>query len=199
MITAKIWLGKASLMTEWLFVVNTLPTNNTWRDITLVSSRTLVVPIKSKSAGDVRNAMKSVIQQARKPKNLHVDSGKEFYNKELKDLMKKYKIDMDSTFSYLKESICERFNRTFKNIMWQQFTLRGTYEWVYILDDLVTYYYNTKHRTIKMKPVDVSTSNEQVILRTVYKPLQTNNLKLKENKFKEGNKVRISKYKHVFE
>ncbi|XP_057322534.1 uncharacterized protein LOC130665920 [Microplitis mediator] len=39
------------------------------------------VPIKSKSGSEVKSAMKSVLQHGRKPINLHVYQGKEFYNK----------------------------------------------------------------------------------------------------------------------
>ncbi|XP_044597493.1 uncharacterized protein LOC123274059 [Cotesia glomerata] len=73
------------------------------------------------------NAMKSVLQQGRIPKNLHVDQGKRvLQQKEFKDLMKQHKINLYSTFSNLKASICERFNRTLKTKMWREFTARGS-------------------------------------------------------------------------
>lgn len=153
-------------------------------------------PLKTKSGKDVTNAMKSVLS-SRSPKKLHVDQGKEFYNKEFKTLMKKYNIKLYSTFSHLKASICERFNRTLKSKMWKQFTLRGTYKWIDILPNLMSEYNNSKHRTIKMKPIDVTAANENKILRAVYKPLRVQEKQKK--KFKVGDKVRISKYKHVFE
>ncbi|XP_014295129.1 uncharacterized protein LOC106693182 [Microplitis demolitor] len=49
-----------------------------------------------------------------------------------------------------------------------------------------------------MKPVNVTVGNEKHILQTIYKPLQSEQAR-KQNKFKVGDKVRISKYKHVFE
>ncbi|XP_057341081.1 uncharacterized protein LOC130678116 [Microplitis mediator] len=69
------------------------------------------VPIESKSGSDVTRAMKSIFQQGRVPKNLHVDQSKEFYNKEFQELIKHKNINMYSTFSNLKASICERFNQ----------------------------------------------------------------------------------------
>ncbi|XP_057339434.1 uncharacterized protein LOC130676941 [Microplitis mediator] len=168
--------------------------------IDIFSKYAWAVPIKSKKAGDVRNAMKSVLQQGRHPKNLHVDQGKEFYNKEFKDLMKSHKIHLYSTFSNLKASICERFNRTLKNKMWQGFTAQGSYRWIDMLRNLVDTYNNTKHRTIKMKPIDVTVENEKELFKKIYKPLQINQpLNKKKSKFKVGDKVRINKYKHVFE
>ena len=56
-------------------------------------------------------------------------------------------------------------------------------------------YNNTKHRTIKMKPKDVTKKHEKMLLETVYN-YKNNNRKFK---FKIGDKVRISKYKHLFE
>ncbi|XP_057339456.1 uncharacterized protein LOC130676962 [Microplitis mediator] len=145
--------------------------------IDIFSKYAWAVPIKSKSGSDVTSAMKSIFQQGRVPKNLHVDQGKEFYNKEFQELMKRKNINMYSIFSNLKASICERFNRTLKNNMWRQFT---------------------KHRTIQLEPIDVTAKNEKQIFEKIYKPLQDQR-QARKNKFKVGDKVRISKYKHVFE
>ena len=124
--------------------------------IDVFSKYAWAVPVKSKSGVDVSAAMKSVLHQKRVPKNLHVDKGKEFYNKDFEALMKKYKINMYSTYSNLKASICERFNRTLKSRMWKEFSLQGNYKWLDILPDLMKSYNNTKHRTIGMKPKDVT-------------------------------------------
>ena len=63
---------------------------------------------------------------------------------------------------------------------------------VYInkLDDLVSEYNNTYHRTIKMKPVDVkdNTYIDSMVFRS----------NDKDRKFKVGDYVRISKYKNFF-
>ncbi|XP_051156394.1 uncharacterized protein LOC127289561 [Leptopilina boulardi] len=93
--------------------------------IDIFSKFAWAVPVKTKTGEDVTAAMKSVLDQGRVPKNLHVDQGKEFYNTHFKNLMKQYKINMYSTFSNLKAAICERFNRTLKNKMWMQFSLHG--------------------------------------------------------------------------
>ena len=83
------------------------------------------VPVKSKKGEDVTAAMKSVLDKGRVPQNLHVDRGREFYNLHFENLMKQYNINLYSTFTNLKASICERFNRTLKNKMWMQFSLQG--------------------------------------------------------------------------
>ena len=36
--------------------------------------------------------------------------------------------------------------------MWKYFYSKGTYKWIDVLDDLMSNYNHTKHRTIMMKP-----------------------------------------------
>ena len=40
------------------------------------------VPLKSKTGKDVTVAMESILKNVQSPRNLHVDMGKEFYNKQ---------------------------------------------------------------------------------------------------------------------
>ena len=68
-------------------------------------------------AAAVATAFKFILAKGHKPKNLHVDQGTDFDNKECKDLFKKCKIKLYSTFSGLKATIFERFNRTLKTKM----------------------------------------------------------------------------------
>ena len=58
-----------------------------------------------------------------------------------------------------------------------------------VLDDIVNKYNNKIHRTIKMKPIDVTGHS--------YAEYNENPNK-KDPKFKVGDHVRISKYKNIF-
>ena len=58
-----------------------------------------------------------------------------------------------------------------------------------VLDDIVNKYNNTVHRSIKMKPIEV-TNNSYAEYNE-----ETNK---KSFRFKVGNHVRISKYKNIF-
>lgn len=124
-----------------------------------------------------------------------MDKGSEFYNQQVKDLLLSYKINLYSTYSNLKASIVERFNRTLKEKMWKQFSLRGNYKWHDILQNLVSEYNNSIHRTIGLKPKDVTPENEALVLKKFDRLIP----RKKKSKFKVGDKVRINKYKHVFE
>ena len=58
-----------------------------------------------------------------------------------------------------------------------------------VLDDIVNKYNNTVHRTIKMKPIDVTSDS--------YAEYNEDSNK-KDPKFKVGDHVRVSKYKNIF-
>lgn len=91
----------------------------------------------------------------------------------------------------------ERFNRTIKNKIYQQFSLRGNYKWLDILPELVDEYNRSRHRTIKMAPKEVDSDNEQQLLDTVYNYKRI--IPAKNNiKFRIGDHIRLSKYKNVF-
>ena len=151
------------------------------------------VPLKNKTGKDVTNAFKFV---DRIPKNLQTDKGKEFYNKDFKELMKKYNINHYSTYTNVKASVVERFNRTLKEKMWKQFSIQGNYKWIDILPKLIDNYNNTYHTTIKMKPVEVNISNQDIIYNDVFAVSKKEH---KRPKYKVGDKVRISKIKGIFE
>lgn len=108
-------------------------------------------------------------------------------------------IKLYSTFSCKKASIVERFNRTLKGKMWRRFSLNGSYKWLSLLPVLIAEYNDTRHRTIRMKPNQVNTQNQQSLLDTVYN--HSHHIKHRKNgtKFKTGYLVRLSKYKHIFE
>lgn len=154
------------------------------------------VPIKNKTGVEVTTAMESVFDNSKRiPKNMQSDDGKEFFNKYFQTLMHKYKINHYSTYSSLKASIVERFNRTLKHLMWIEFSVNGNYRWIDKIDMLLHKYNNTYHRTIMMRPAEVNKTNEKSLLSTVYNRIKTTT----QPKFQIGDSVRISKYKHVFE
>ena len=122
-----------------------------------------------------------------------LDKGKEFYNKDVKELIELY-----STENEEKSSVVERWIRTMKERMWKYFTDNNTNHYVDILPNLVKDYNNTRHSSIKMTPVEAS---EKKIALTVWRTLYPDHLKIRDikPKFSVGDKVRISKKKKTFE
>ena len=154
------------------------------------------VPVKAKTGKEVSDAFESILKASgRKPKNCQSDLGKEFYNKYFQSLMTKNKINHYSTYSTMKASICERFNRTLKTLMWKEFSLQGNHKWLHLIQKLLNIYNNTKHRTIKIKPSEVNIKNEKQILKDIYtvKPKE-----ILKTKFKVDDFVRVSKQKSQF-
>lgn len=156
------------------------------------------VPIKNKSAKSVTMAFKGILSKLpEKPKNLQTDEGTEFYNALFRNLMKLYDINHYSTYSTKKASIVERSIRTLKSTIWKHFSLQGKYVWVNELQNIINKYNTTKHRTIQMKPADVNKSNELLVLKRAYTHPKV--IDPRKAKFKVGDYVRISKFRHAFD
>lgn len=148
------------------------------------------VPLKSKTGDEVARAMSTILVD-RRPKLLQVDRGKEFYNKTFDALMKRYGINMYSTFGTTKASIVERFNRTLKSRMYREFTARGSYDWISILPELMNGYNNSVHRTINMTPMQAD--NDPASINIHRRTDRSGKIK-----FRLGDRVRISAYRSVF-
>ena len=93
------------------------------------------------------------------------------------------------TYNEGKSVVAERFIRTLKNKLYKHMTATGKNVYYNVLDDVVNKYNNTKHSTIKMKPIDVGDNNKRAYIDEHNE---------KDSKFKVGDRVRISRYKDIF-
>ena len=157
------------------------------------------VPLKDKRGETVTEALSSIINESgRKPDNLWVDEGGEFYNKVMKAYLAKNDINMYSTYSENKSAVVERFNRTLKTNMWRQFTADNTRHWIGMLPELFKKYNESVHSSTRLSPTDASKEkNEKVLLDREDK--KRSKLDKKSAKFNVGDKVRISRVKGLFE
>lgn len=154
-------------------------------------------PLKTKKGEEVARNLQSIFEDLKQtPKYLQTDEGKEFFNVNVEAVLKKYGIKLYNTFTTQKASIVERFNRTLKSWMWKDFSEHGSYNWTEGLEKLLERYNTRKHRTIGLAPVEVNEKNAPEVLKRL---MQKNLPPKKKNKFKVGDSVRISKYKHLFE
>ena len=64
-----------------------------------------IVPLKTKTGLEVSKAFESIFKKG-KPKKLWVDKGKEYYNKNMLDLLAKNNIEIYSTENEEKSSVC---------------------------------------------------------------------------------------------
>ena len=95
---------------------------------------------------------------------------------------------MYSTYDEGKSVVAERFIRTLKNELYKHMTATDKNVYYDVLDDIINKYNNTKHSTIKMKPIDVK-NNKRVYIGEHYE---------RDSRFKVGDRVRISKFKNIF-
>ena len=124
--------------------------------IDIFSKYSWVIPLKDKKGITIKNALEKIFNE-RKPNFLWTDRGTEFYNKQVQDLLNENNIKLYSTNnSEIKSSVVERFNRTFKNMMYKKFTENNNTIFYNILDELVNNYNNKYHSTIKMSPIEGS-------------------------------------------
>ena len=91
---------------------------------------------------------------------------------------------MKENLLFLRDLLGNQKNKIFKHM-----TAVSKNVYFDVLDDIVNKYNNTVHRSIKMKPIDVTSDSyaEYNEDSNVTKP-----------KFKVGDHVRISKYKNIF-
>ena len=90
----------------------------------------------------------------------------------------------------LKSVVAERFIRTLKTKIYKYMTSLLKNAYIDKLDDIMSEYNNTYHRTIKMKPVDVKDN-------TYIDSMELSRSNDKDPKFKVGDSVRINKYKNI--
>ena len=143
--------------------------------IDIFSKFAWAVILKDKSSKEVLKAFQKIFEKGRKPKKIHVDEGNEFKG-DVSKYMNKLGINIYNTNSKMKASIVERFNRTIKTKMYRMFTYkkglnlpRNKYmNYIPFLDKLVDSYNNSYHTSIKEKPNNVSTKNEEQIYYNLY-------------------------------
>ena len=157
--------------------------------IDLYGKYAFVIPLKDKKGISIVNAFNKIIKQSKsKPNKIWVDQGGEFYNNVFEKWLSDNDINMYSTYNEGKSVVAERFIRTLKNKLYKHMTATGKNEYYDVLDDVVNKYNNTKHSTIKVKPIDVK-NNKRVYINVHNE---------KDSKFKVGDRVRTSRYKNIF-
>ena len=162
--------------------------------IDLVSKYAWVAPLKEKRGISIVNAFQKTISKSgeaeskgrRKPNKIWFDQRDEFYNNLFKRFLIINNIEMYSTYNEGKSAVSERFIRALKNEILKHMTAVSKNVFFDVLDNIVD---KSVHRTIKMKPICVTSDSlaEYNENSNVTKP-----------KFKVVDQVRISKEKNIF-
>ena len=110
--------------------------------------------LKRKSGQLISNALEEIISKY-KPDIIQSDNAKEFKSKKMKNIADKYEVNLVYSNPYNPQSngLIERFNQTLKRMIYKAIDSREDNKYIDILDQLIKNYNNTRHSTIKMKPL----------------------------------------------
>lgn len=171
--------------------------------IDVFSKKIYHAALKTKSGIEVRDALEKILT-FQKPISIRCDSGKEFLNKHVKSLMKRYNINFFvSQTPNFKCAIVERSLRTLKSRFWRYFTYKKTYKYYHILDRIIKAYNSTFNSSIGRAPNAVNDDNILDVYNYLYfgngryKALNLTNMR--SSRFQVGDKVRITVDKTKFE
>lgn len=179
--------------------------------IDVISRYAWAEPMPSKKGKDTAKAFQAILNRSapRHPVKLQTDKGTEFYNKDFKDVLKKYDITLYSTESDKKAAIAERFIKELKKLIYRYMSTYTTNRYIDKLEDLVHTYNTTMHTSIGMQPNEVSEETVKDVLENLYShfwksdkvPIpsaKNKNVTSTKVRFQIGDKVRISLSRDFF-
>src|SRR5277367_180100 len=120
------------------------------------------IPLKNKTPEEIIRGFTLVFTEAQDhPKLMHTDKGGEFLGHRVQNFLKQRNVKHYVTQNEdIKASVVERFNRTLKDLMYRYFTYKNSKRYVDILPKLLHSYNNSWHRSIRMRPADVTTKEK---------------------------------------
>ena len=155
-------------------------------------------PMKNKSKEHSAEAFNSILKHFHQfPKNLITDGGLEFFNSSVQKIFQSFGINHFKlpTRTQWKTSIAERVIQTIKSRLERIFDKRGNRKWLDVLDDVISNYNKTPHRSTGMAPQDVTDENRDDVFKRLY---PHSNLTV-VCKLKVGDKVRKILEKSLFD
>ena len=158
--------------------------------------------LKTKSSDEVARAMRDIFQESGLvPEVIQSDMGGEFLGEPFQKLMRDNNILFRVARNLHKASIVERAQRSWKGRMWKYFTHKETYRWIDVLPKLIQAYNKAPHSSLNgIPPNKVNEHNAYAIWESNYiRHVDERKDFSKKPSFREGDFVRVSKHKKVFE
>lgn len=157
----------------------------------------LAVPIKRKTGSQVAKALTLAWKTMKPPVKFQTDEGKEFYNKDVGEVLKKHGVHHFSTYQEMKAQIAERFNGTLRRAMKMHMAENKSLRYIDYLPDFLYGYNHRPHSAIyPYAPVEVTAQNEKSIHDLQYGEYLKS--KKPHPKYSIGDKVRIASYRGTF-
>jgi hypothetical protein len=153
-------------------------------------------PIHSKRPKDVIDGFKTIIKRGKYtyPATYASDAGTEFKNKYFYNFIAKFNARHYILYGDNKAAIVERVQRTILTRLMKYLHHNKTYRYIEALQDLVTAYNNSYHRTIRMTPSQANNKrNESKLIE-----MQNDSESKLKAKLKVGDLVRLAIKKELF-
>lgn len=172
--------------------------------IDVLSRYAWVIPLKDKRGDTVADTLEAIFKvSGRQPKfHLQTDEGKEFLNRHMERLCKKYGFEHFYTAEReIKAAIVERYIRTLKTYIYRYFTYYQTRRYIDVLPLLVKGYNARVHSAHGFPPVKVTSVNQEQVWQRLYPEHTTeqeHKIQREASRFKVGDHVRITKAKGTF-
>ena len=158
-------------------------------------------PLANKAGETITTAVREIMDESkRSPYSIQTDKGKEFLNTTFQTFLESIGVNhYTSENNDIKASVVERLQRTIKERLYRYFTHTNNYRFLDVLSKFMFSYNNSYHTTIKMKPSDVDSKNQETIWNDVFVPSNPFNHVAISVQLQPGDQVRISKLRGVFE
>ena len=145
-------------------------------------------PLKNKTGKSLVKAL-ALLLMTERPKLIQCDQGTEFFNKNVAKMLQAFGPKLYHTFSDKKAAIVERVQRTLRMRMGRMFTDNKNYNWIDHYEDMTDAYNNSFHRSIKMKPADVTNQHTGLIYARLF---SRRKFPRSSKQFAVGDRVRIA-------
>ncbi|KAL3105900.1 hypothetical protein niasHT_028344 [Heterodera trifolii] len=196
------------LHTEWqadLAIFDRLAKQNSGYKYLLVCIDTLsrqvfVEPVKTKTSTNMIIAFGRIFKRSKYiPWKVLTDQGKEFTARAVQHFFRAKDIEHFCmlTSPQFHAGMAERANRSIKERVYRYFTERNTYKWIDVVQDIVRAINHSPNSTIGMCPADVNFKNAEALRQKLHNAAE--NVGRRQPRYRVGDRVRIEKYKHVFQ
>ncbi|KAL3092234.1 hypothetical protein niasHT_026759 [Heterodera trifolii] len=196
------------LHTEWqadLAIFDRLAKQNRGYSYLLVCIDTLsrqvfVEPVKTKTSVNMIRAFGRIFKRSKYiPWKVLTDQGKEFTARAVQQFFRAKDVEHFCmlTSPQFHAGMAERANRSIKERLYRYFTERNTYKWIDVVQDFVRAINHSPNSSIGMCPADVNFKNAEALRQKLHNSAE--NVVRHPPKYSVGDRVRIEKYKHVFQ
>ncbi|KAL3109167.1 hypothetical protein niasHT_013947 [Heterodera trifolii] len=133
------------------------------------------------------------------PWKVLTDQGKEFTARAVQHFFRAKDVEHFCmlTSPQFHAGMAERANRSIKERLYRYFTERNTYKWIDVVQDIVRAINHSPNSSIGMRPAEVNFKNAEALRQKLHNAAK--NVVRRQPRYRVGDRVRIEKYKHVFQ